>query len=230
MASPVQNMFFGGGAAYVRALGEPFVAGVPRPSNPTSAEVKFASAVDTVQANRDYARLAAFKEDASAVASKVRDSVRNLQQAQELVDAMRERSLAIIKNYPPFPPGSEERRQYLESIEALRRQIEALTYPPPRRSGEDSPAERITLPVLDPLKATDTEVAAFDQALVDLAEALAERLAALREMIAAIPDLYPNSPQLPSAEAAADLSRVTAALLATPGPGLSRQGLERINA
>ena len=37
----------------------------------------------------------------------------------------------IIKNYPPFPPGSEERVKRLKSVNAFRRFIDQLTIPPP---------------------------------------------------------------------------------------------------
>jgi len=36
----------------------------------------------------------------------------------------------IIKNYPPFPPGSEERIAALKNFSAYRKELEQLTYPP----------------------------------------------------------------------------------------------------
>jgi hypothetical protein len=36
----------------------------------------------------------------------------------------------IMKNYPPFPPGSEERIRLLRSYAELRKQIDQLTVPP----------------------------------------------------------------------------------------------------
>lgn len=230
MASPIQNVVFGGGAAYVRAMGEAGQAAESRPLLQPRAASEPAKLAETVQTNRDYARLAALKEDANAVATNVRESARVLQQARELVDAMRVKSLAIIKNYPPFPPGSEERRQYLESIQALRRQMEALIYPPPQRADGGALPVEYTLPTLDSLQATDSEVAAFHQGLETLAETLVQRLAALREMVASLPDWFPDAPPLPSGEAAVDLSVMAAAQLAPPGPSLAWQGLDRMSA
>jgi hypothetical protein len=36
----------------------------------------------------------------------------------------------IIKNFPPFPPGSEERIKFLRGYNALRKQIDQMTFPP----------------------------------------------------------------------------------------------------
>jgi hypothetical protein len=44
----------------------------------------------------------------------------------------------ILKQYPPFPPGSEERVAILKRFSALRRQIDALSFPP-----DDTGAQRI---------------------------------------------------------------------------------------
>lgn len=35
-----------------------------------------------------------------------------------------------MKQYPPFPPGSEDRIKYLSRFAMLRKQIDQLTYPP----------------------------------------------------------------------------------------------------
>ncbi|GAM09661.1 hypothetical protein OR1_01941 [Geobacter sp. OR-1] len=56
--------------------------------------------------------------------------VRALDQASKQIDAMKQSLNAIIKNYPPFLQGSEERIKLLMSFNEIRKQIEALTYPP----------------------------------------------------------------------------------------------------
>lgn len=223
MASPIPSLVNEGGASYVRAAAE------PRPSPQPQIAGKTAAPAETVQMHAAYARLAAIKEDATALATSVRESARALQQARELVGAMRERSLAIIKNYPPFPPGSDERRQYLEGIQTLRRQMEALIYPPSSpHAGNALPVE-YALPALDPVRATDAEVASFDQALTALSGTLEQGLAAMQELVSSLPDWFPDAPPPPpSSAAASDLSMAAAAQLSPSGPSLTRQGLDWI--
>ena len=43
---------------------------------------------------------------------------------------MKARLLRIVKNFPPFPPGSEERVKILRSFNLFRKQIDQLTIPP----------------------------------------------------------------------------------------------------
>ncbi len=131
-----------------------------------------------------FASLAGVKEEAQAVAQSVREGARVLDRAAELVQAMRREALAILKNYPPFPPGAEERRQYLESIAALRRQMEALIVPPEARPAQGLPlpvGQR--LPVLDPGDATDGEVEGFYQALDRLDQELMQARQSLYDLV-----------------------------------------------
>lgn len=39
----------------------------------------------------------------------------------------------VIKQYPPYPPENRERMEFLNSLSGLRKQIDALTFPPPDR-------------------------------------------------------------------------------------------------
>lgn len=50
----------------------------------------------------------------------------------------------IVKQYPPFPPGSEERVALLKRFATMRKEIEALAIPP-----EDAGARRILSPAKD---------------------------------------------------------------------------------
>ena len=49
---------------------------------------------------------------------------------ETFIDRMKEQLGRIIKNYPPFPPGSEERVKFLRSFTALRKQIDQLSFSP----------------------------------------------------------------------------------------------------
>ena len=56
---------------------------------------------------------------------------KELNQIQDLVGRMKVLLETIVKTYPPFPPGSEERIRILKSYSALREMIDQLTIPPP---------------------------------------------------------------------------------------------------
>jgi hypothetical protein len=56
-----------------------------------------------------------------------------------LIDRMIEQFGSIVKNYPPFPPGSEERVKFLRAFAAIRRQIDQLSF-----SAKDEGASKIT--------------------------------------------------------------------------------------
>lgn len=71
-------------------------------------------------------------------AGSIRTADEAIQSIGTQIDDMKTTLTAILKQYPPFPPGSEERVAILKSFSALRRQIDALAYPP-----EDAGAQRI---------------------------------------------------------------------------------------
>ncbi len=48
----------------------------------------------------------------------------------DYIDHMKAQLDTIVKNYPPFPPGSEERVRMLRTFNSFRKQIDQLTIPP----------------------------------------------------------------------------------------------------
>lgn len=54
--------------------------------------------------------------------------------------AMRKDLEEIVKNFPPYPQGSDDRVRMLKSFNALRQQIDALTIPPVKHDGTDGAA------------------------------------------------------------------------------------------
>jgi hypothetical protein len=46
------------------------------------------------------------------------------------IEQMESEVQMFVKQYPPYPPGSEERLQLLNRFAALRKQIDRLTFPP----------------------------------------------------------------------------------------------------
>ena len=67
----------------------------------------------------------------NSVARTIRVADESMGKIENYIDRMETESQRIVKNYPPFPPGSEERVKRLKSINAFRRLIDQLTIPPP---------------------------------------------------------------------------------------------------
>lgn len=70
--------------------------------------------------------------------SRLNSAARTIRVAEETmgkieghIDRMKTELQTMIKNYPPFPPGSEERVKRLKSVKGLRKLIDQLTIPPP---------------------------------------------------------------------------------------------------
>jgi len=61
----------------------------------------------------------------------VRESTEQLNSAAEQVSRMQGNLMTIVKNYPPYPIESSERRELLMSYMSLRKEIEDLMIPPP---------------------------------------------------------------------------------------------------
>ncbi|MCI0492578.1 MAG: hypothetical protein L0Z07_06555 [Planctomycetes bacterium] len=77
---------------------------------------------------KHYAELAASKEAALDVAQSAREIGKTLEQAGELLGRAHQ-EIKLVKNYPPFPAGNEQRLQFINSLSGLKRQLEALTVP-----------------------------------------------------------------------------------------------------
>ena len=67
----------------------------------------------------------------SSMARTIRVADENMGKIENYIDRMKAQLQRIVKNYPPFPPGSEERVKRLKNINAFRRLIDQLTIPPP---------------------------------------------------------------------------------------------------
>ena len=61
----------------------------------------------------------------------VRETTEHLNIAAEQVAKMQGSLMSIVKNYPPYPIESSERRELLMSYMSLRKEIESLMVPPP---------------------------------------------------------------------------------------------------
>jgi len=58
---------------------------------------------------------------------------RQVAEGRKLVDRARKELELVVKSFPPFPPGSAEREQYLRSVAGIRTIIDQLTIAPESR-------------------------------------------------------------------------------------------------
>lgn len=171
-----------------------------------------------------FSALAGIKDEAAYVALSVRQAGQTLERAEATVEIMREKVQAfLVKNFPPFPPGSDERQDYLYSISALRRQLESMAIPP--MEGKTEPVfypREWDLPGLDPATASNEEVKVFGGALDDMARRIHNGYSELEAIVGELPSWLPlELPSPPgSDEHALDASQVLAAQLPRYGAAL----------
>ncbi len=82
-------------------------------------------------ANSTMGRLGSVNEELNLVAKGIRETDGALREASGIMDRMKDRLDVIIKNNPPFPSESAERKEILMSYTSLRKEILKLTFPPP---------------------------------------------------------------------------------------------------
>lgn len=137
-----------------------------------------------------YAQLRGRQEVLNQAASVVREVGNTVEKADQLLTKMEDELGKVVKMYPPYPIDNPERVSLLNSFGGLRRQIDALTFPPPATldavgrligSQEDPNAKDAAgtekqsiaslvkepmwdIPTIDPLTASDEDVSkALDQ-------------------------------------------------------------------
>jgi hypothetical protein len=75
-------------------------------------------------------RLDAIHSRLNDIAQRIRLADKTTATIETFIDKMKARLKTILKQYPPFPAGSEERVRLLRSFNAFRKQIDQLTIPP----------------------------------------------------------------------------------------------------
>ncbi len=124
----------------------------------------------------DIARQNERKNSAAAAIHRTDEAARELGQR---IDKLKEPLETIVKNFPPFAPQDKERVQLLRTYNAIRKEIDRLTVPPPPSVVE---ARKLTeLPEPLSMNADDSQIADH----VDKLDAAARSLQAMRGDIAA---------------------------------------------
>ena len=71
-----------------------------------------------------------FNAEFNAVVKSIRIADQAMGEIETNIEQMESEVEMFLKQYPPFPPGSEDRIKYLSRFAMLRKQIDQLTFPP----------------------------------------------------------------------------------------------------
>jgi len=71
-----------------------------------------------------------FTAEFNAVVKSVRIADKAMGEIETNIEQMESEVEMFLKQYPPYPPGSEDRVNYLNRFAMLRKQIDQLTFPP----------------------------------------------------------------------------------------------------
>lgn len=216
----------------IKSVGAQPMPGMARAAPIVSAQVRTPPEIQSVDMpgaqvrtrHAAFAALASVKDEAAHVAVSVRHAGQALERAEATVHIMRDKvQQFLMKNFPPFPPGSEQRQDYLNSISALRRQIESMSIPP--LEGKPEPVfypREWDLPGLDPKTASDEDVRVFGRALDDMAQRINTGYSELEAIVGELPTWLPQElpPPPESDERALDASQAVAVQLPRFGASL----------
>lgn len=166
-------------ASELNGVGAGYAQGVsyPSPSLPEKADgvgssvpastlrVSAESEVQINGAKRSFPALSDSKDAAAQAAKSVRNADNALGKADTLLTEMKSQ-VSLVKNYPPFPAGNEDRVKYLNGIDGLRKQLQSLVIPPAASSIAPVfyPQEE-KFPPLDAKTPSDAAVLAFGDAV-----------------------------------------------------------------
>lgn len=84
-----------------------------------------------LRSRADFIELHKINEKINSVAQEQKLYQKQLQQVDDSIERMKAELVKIIKMFPPYPPGSEERVRALRACSGCRKLIDQLTIPPP---------------------------------------------------------------------------------------------------
>ncbi len=103
--------------------------------------------VDAAPGPEGLVDIDAANEKRNAMAKTIHQVDTTMENIEGQIDHMKDRLLRIVKHYPPFPPDSQERSDFLKSFTTMRRLIERLTFP--RVEGDGAPPMKAAPPPVD---------------------------------------------------------------------------------
>jgi hypothetical protein len=89
-----------------------------------------AVSIDAVGKDASLNEQQSVNADVNNVARNIRVADQSMGKIEDLIQKMKDNLNGIVKQYPPFPPGSEERVRLLKNFNSFRKQIDQLTFPP----------------------------------------------------------------------------------------------------
>jgi hypothetical protein len=84
-----------------------------------------------VRSQANFIELQKVNEKINSFAKSQRSYQRQLQQIDDSIERMKAQLEKIMKQFPPYPPGSEDRVHALRAYAGCRKLIDQLTIPPP---------------------------------------------------------------------------------------------------
>ncbi len=87
---------------------------------------------DSSPSQPDFVKLQKINENLNAIAEAQRDFEKRFEKINDYVEQMKDRLGTIIKQFPPFPPGSEERVRALRGYVYFRKLFDELTLSSPK--------------------------------------------------------------------------------------------------
>jgi hypothetical protein len=112
---------------------------------------------ETDRSNIAFGKIHAINSSRMSIAKSIRTVDQTMETIADHIDQMEAPLQTIVKNFPPFPRGSEERVKLLQSYTSFRKLIEQLSFPP-----EDKVAATIMGQSSDSMPAGDLNVAFLD--------------------------------------------------------------------
>jgi hypothetical protein len=89
-----------------------------------------AESVAVNQTHYNFTKLQAVNTTFNALAANIRFADRTMETAEKKINRMETELRTHVKNFPPFPPGSEARIKLLRNFSLFRKQIDQLNIPP----------------------------------------------------------------------------------------------------
>lgn len=105
------------------AAGQQQTAGAQAENDPVSVNLQ--------RVSNTMGKLESVNEEKNLFAKNVRAADRALESASGVVSRMKGQLETILKNFPPFPADSADRKAILMSYSSLRKEILSMTFPPP---------------------------------------------------------------------------------------------------
>jgi flagellin-like hook-associated protein FlgL len=103
---------------------------LPNGHRVSSSQDASANRLAVGQGRRAFSRLQSFHRGLNFLAKQIRFADSAMEQIGELVKEMKAQLKTMVKNFPPYPIGSDERSSQIRGFNAFRKLIDQLTIPP----------------------------------------------------------------------------------------------------